>query len=321
MRSTTRRAARWKASALVVLTGLALGACGGAKTALTSTTTTTTRSSVTTTTGGVTPTTAPTVVEQTLFFTRGTSLGVAHRAVTSASDPRFLTMEALLAGPNSSESAAGLTTAQSPGTVLRGITVAAGVAVVSLSQQFALPGPADVLSARLAQVVYTITEFPNVSKVEIEIGKIQLLSFAGVDLASPVGSGAGHRGVAPGPPGESGRRRHLARVAGRVRHHLGVRHLRTEPGGLPGEGPGGGHQHGRGRGDVHPDDSVHGDLVADGNHQSLRQTDLGNGAFPDGQFPPGHRAPDEHVTRPFGRTGGRSGRPQGADCGAQATER
>jgi hypothetical protein len=154
---------------------------------LTTTTTTTTNPSVTTTTKAGTTTTVPPVVEETLFFTRGTMLGVAHRAVTSPSDPRYLTMEALLAGPTASETAAGLSTAMAPGTALRGIEVASGVAVVNLSQQFALPGPADVLSARLAQVVYTLTNFPNVSKVEIEIGKIQLLSFAGVDLSKPVG--------------------------------------------------------------------------------------------------------------------------------------
>jgi hypothetical protein len=61
------------------------------------------------------------------------------------------------------------------------------VAEVSLSQQFALAGPADVLAARLAQVVYTITNFPNVSKVEIEIGKVQLTNFGGVNLTDPVG--------------------------------------------------------------------------------------------------------------------------------------
>ena len=186
MRSTTRTGARWKVSTLLVVAGAALGACGGATTALTSTTTTT-KPPVTTTTGVVTTSTVPPVVQETLFFTRGTSLGVAHRTVTSPSDPRYIAVQAILAGPSGTESGAGLSTAMPAGTALRGLDVKSGVAVVSLSQQFALPGPSAELSARLAQIVYTLTNFPNVSKVTIQIGKIQLVSFAGVDLTNPVG--------------------------------------------------------------------------------------------------------------------------------------
>ena len=177
---------RLMVTAAVVGASAVLAGCGGASTALTSTTTTT-QPAVTTTTHGVTTTTVPAVVQETLFFTRGDVLGVSHRSVTSPADPRLVTMQALLGGPIAPESAAGLSSAIPAGTALRGLDVKSGVATVNFSPQFVLPGPAAVLSARLAQVVYTLTNFPNVSQVSFQIGRFPLLNFAGVNLANPVG--------------------------------------------------------------------------------------------------------------------------------------
>ncbi len=122
-----------------------------------------------------------------LYFVRGTQLGVAHRIVNSASDPRYLAMQQLLGGPDPTEVSAGLGTAIPSGTVMRGLQIKNGVAVVNFSPQFAEPGPPAALSARLGQVVYTLTAYPNVKSVTIQVSKTQVVNFAGVDMSNPVG--------------------------------------------------------------------------------------------------------------------------------------
>ncbi len=122
-----------------------------------------------------------------LYFIRGTQLGVAHRVVNSASDPRYVAMQQLLGGPEPTEVLAGLGTAIPSGTVMRGLQIKNGVAVVNFSPQFAEPGPPASLSARLGQVVYTLTAYPNVKSVTIQVSKTQIVNFAGVNMTSPVG--------------------------------------------------------------------------------------------------------------------------------------
>jgi hypothetical protein len=188
-RSNRRPGTRSWVVAAVTLVALALGlaACGGdgPQSALTSTTTTlppTTVPKVTTTI----PSSAPRQVF-TLFFVRGTTLGVAARTVATTTDPHFSSMTNLLAGPTPSEAGAGLGTDIPAGTALRGLEIRGGTATVNLSPQFATPAPPAALSARLAQIVYTITSFPNVTSVIIEITKQRVVNFAGVNLTNPVG--------------------------------------------------------------------------------------------------------------------------------------
>ncbi len=81
----------------------------------------------------------------------------------------------------------GLGTAIPTGTSLRGLQIRAGVATVNLSPEFTATAPPPVEAARLAQVVYTLTGYANVSRVSIQVGKVALTNFAGVDLTNPVG--------------------------------------------------------------------------------------------------------------------------------------
>jgi hypothetical protein len=80
-------------------------------------------------------------------------------------------------------------TAIPDGTTLLGISIADGVATVNLSKEFDTAD--DVPSARMAvaQVVYTLTQFPTVTGVRFELDAQTARSLAGgrIALAEPVG--------------------------------------------------------------------------------------------------------------------------------------
>ncbi len=78
-------------------------------------------------------------------------------------------MELLLAGPTSRQTDQGLTTALPVGTKLRGVTIADGVATVDLSGEFTSGGGTLSMTSRVAQVVFTLTQFPTVKSVQFEV--------------------------------------------------------------------------------------------------------------------------------------------------------
>jgi spore germination protein GerM len=93
-------------------------------------------------------------------------------------------MNALLAGPTPEEQATwpAISTAIPAGTTLNGITVANGVAKVDLSPEFESGGGTFSVTARLAQVVYTLTQFPTVDAVEFYIDGVKVEMFSGEGL-------------------------------------------------------------------------------------------------------------------------------------------
>ncbi|MGH2730770.1 MAG: Gmad2 immunoglobulin-like domain-containing protein [Actinomycetota bacterium] len=74
-------------------------------------------------------------------------------------------IEALLAGPSDIEAGANVTSSVPAGTALNGLTIEDGIAVVDLTAEFASSGS----RLRVAQVVYTLTQFPTVEGVVIAI--------------------------------------------------------------------------------------------------------------------------------------------------------
>jgi hypothetical protein len=95
---------------------------------------------------------------------------VARRIATPAA-PATPSMEWLLAGPTQAEKEGGpsLSSAIPVGTSLLGLVVAEGVAIVDLSSEFASGGGSFSLLGRVAQVVYTLTQFPTVDEVSFKI--------------------------------------------------------------------------------------------------------------------------------------------------------
>jgi germination protein M len=99
-------------------------------------------------------------------------------------------MNALLAGPTASESAGQvISTAVPAGSRLLGLVIENGVATVDLSSEYESGGGSMSISVRLAQVVYTLTQFPTVQTVlfEIEGRPVTVFSSEGLILDGPVG--------------------------------------------------------------------------------------------------------------------------------------
>jgi Sporulation and spore germination/Immunoglobulin-like domain of bacterial spore germination len=75
-----------------------------------------------------------------------------------------------------------------PGTKLLGLTIANGVATVDLSGEFAAGGGSASSQYRLAQVVYTLTQFPSVTSVlfKVDGAVVTVFGSEGIVLDGPV---------------------------------------------------------------------------------------------------------------------------------------
>jgi len=104
-----------------------------------------------------------------VYLLRGDKLGVSHRQIPATPAVGTAALRALLAGPNATEKAANLHTDIPAGTRLLGLTVSAGVATVDFDRTYASGGGSLSMTARLAQVVYTLTQFPTVVTVRFEM--------------------------------------------------------------------------------------------------------------------------------------------------------
>src|SRR5690606_15313075 len=91
-------------------------------------------------------------------------------------------LRGLLAGPTDAERALGFGTAIPAGTTLNGVVVADGVATVDLSGDFASGGGSASMQARVAQVVFTLTQFPTVDSVDFELDGEPLTALGGEGL-------------------------------------------------------------------------------------------------------------------------------------------
>ena len=121
-----------------------------------------------------------------VYLLRGETLGVAHRKVPASDAVATAAMNALLEGPNAREKAAGLITTIPAGTTLNEVTIEDGTARVDLSGEFATGGGSLSMQARVAQVVYTLTQFKTVKRVDfwIDGGLVETLGGEGIDLSA-----------------------------------------------------------------------------------------------------------------------------------------
>ena len=137
-----------------------------------------------------------------LYFNRGEYLGVAGRDVPDEGDLAARikwTMQALLTGPTAQELGWGLTGTCIPaGTVVNAVTVAGHVATVDLSSRFESGGGSLSMLLRVAQVVYTVTQFDGIDRVAFKLdGKpAKAIGGEGVIVSPPV-SRADFEGQAP----------------------------------------------------------------------------------------------------------------------------
>ncbi len=99
-------------------------------------------------------------------------------------------MRALLEGPNDAELGArpAMYTVVPEGTRFLGLRIEDGIATVNLSREFEEGGGSAAVLGRLAQVVYTLTQFPTVDGVKFELDgePVTVFSGEGVVLDAPV---------------------------------------------------------------------------------------------------------------------------------------
>lgn len=122
-----------------------------------------------------------------LYLLRGEKLGVAHERVPRSARPATAAVVRLLRGPTGAERRAGLSSAIPAGSRLRGIAIVNGVADVDLSARFAAGGGSASMFARLAQVVFTVTQFPGVHAVRFLLDGAPATTFSseGIVLRGP----------------------------------------------------------------------------------------------------------------------------------------
>jgi len=151
--------------------------------------TTTTKASskaATTTTAPATPL-AVDVAEQIFLVSPDGHLVAAAREVAVPASLSQL-LEALLAGPTATETASGIQSFLTSTGVEATTTQSAGVATVHFSTNpIQVVGPDQTLA--IAQVVYTLTQEPDITGVTFEIGgkPIEVPTAAGAQVPGPVG--------------------------------------------------------------------------------------------------------------------------------------
>jgi hypothetical protein len=103
---------------------------------------------------------------------------------TEPASPRIGTVavEALLEGPTAPERDAGVASAVPQGSELLGLTIEDGLATVDLSRGFESGGGSLSVMLRLAQLTYTLTQFPTVDGVVLELEGEPVETFSGEGL-------------------------------------------------------------------------------------------------------------------------------------------
>jgi hypothetical protein len=134
-----------------------------------------------------------------VWFAQRGRLVEALRAHTPTTRVATAALHELLAGPTPAERAAGIRTEIPRGTrLLPDVSIANGVAKVDLTSDFEAGAGSRSLQLRLAQVVYTLTQFPTVKSVRFEIdgSPVNVFSSSGIVLDHPVGRSA-YKSLAP----------------------------------------------------------------------------------------------------------------------------
>jgi spore germination protein GerM len=134
---------------------------------------------------------SPGVVTYQVWWANSDGLFVTYR--TQSKTPRVGTaaLEALLEGPEGFEQDYGLSTSVPEGTQLLGLVIDDGIARVDLTSEFESGGGSASMQTRLAQIVYTITQFPTVKGVLFSLDgePIDVLGGEGVVIDHPLTRG------------------------------------------------------------------------------------------------------------------------------------
>jgi germination protein M len=121
------------------------------------------------------------------YFLSGEKLATAERTLPATQAVARAAMDALCGGPIDYERAAGLTSSVPEGTEVLGINVKDKVATVDLSGEYASGGGSLSMMTRVAQVVYTLTQFDTIRAVRFHLdGKpVEAIGGEGIIVDSP----------------------------------------------------------------------------------------------------------------------------------------
>jgi spore germination protein GerM len=154
-----------------------------------------------TTDGSGTSNTSAELVTLEVWFTRGEAvlgedltqsfnptLWSVKRTMPSTQRVGAAALAALLDGPNDEEITGDVGTAVPEGTELLGLAIDGGIATVDLTSEFESGGGSLSMTMRLAQVVYTLTQFKTVKAVQFQLDgrPIDVFSGEGIILDHPV---------------------------------------------------------------------------------------------------------------------------------------
>jgi hypothetical protein len=122
-------------------------------------------------------------------FTGNAGLAPVLRVVPETKAVASAAVRQLLGGPQGDEvnASPAFYTTIPDGARLLGLSIDGGVATINLSREFASGGGGESIRGRLAQVVYTLTQFSTVDAVTFQLDGQPTSSLGGVDLSKPVG--------------------------------------------------------------------------------------------------------------------------------------
>ena len=178
--------------ALTAVVGLALvvGGCSGqdgdsttsasSTTAATSTSASSSTSDTSSTTGAssTTGTSSPSEARVRVYFSRDEAVATAGRSVAAPAVAEGA-LEELLDGPEGIETEIGMGSEIPEGTQLLGIDISAGTATVDLDGTFESGGGSLSMTLRVAQVVFTLTQFDTVDTVDVHIEGVDVDAIGG----------------------------------------------------------------------------------------------------------------------------------------------
>jgi germination protein M len=121
----------------------------------------------------------------------GPFLVPVYREIPRTQQVATATVRLLIEGPTADEQASvpALSSAVPPDTMLLGISIDGGLATVDLSREFEAGGGTFSMAVRLAQMVFTVTQFPTVAEVEFHLDgePVTVFSSEGIIMDHPVG--------------------------------------------------------------------------------------------------------------------------------------
>jgi spore germination protein GerM len=120
-----------------------------------------------------------------VWFNYDGYLFVTHRTEPFTEGVGTRAVQILLGGPTHEESAAGVSSAITPGTDLLGLLIDQGVATVYLSEAFTAEETPAIAVGSLSQIVYTLTQFDSIDEVLFDVNGSPLTNFGGYELDRP----------------------------------------------------------------------------------------------------------------------------------------